>query len=76
MEEKGWNSGARMRVARVRLWKEDGETREGRPKRPVGDLDHDGRWAGWSKERRSLEFVAFALSAVAKVCRLQLVHSM
>ena len=57
------------------LWKEDGETRAGGlPKRPVGDLDHDGRWAGWSKERRSLEFVAFALSAVAKVCRLQLIH--
>ena len=63
----------------MRLWKEDGETREGCLKRPIGDLDHDGWtgwWAGWSKERRSLEFVAFVLSAVAKVCHLQLIHSM
>ena len=31
-------------MARAMLWKEDGETRAGGlPKRPVGDLDHDGR---------------------------------
>lgn len=55
-------------MARARFWKEDGETREGCPKRPVGDLDHDARWGGRSKEDiKSLEFV---LSAVANERRL------
>ena len=36
--------------------------REGCLKRPVGDLDHDGWWTGWSKERRSLEFVVFVFN--------------
>jgi hypothetical protein len=56
---------ARMSVARARFWKEDGETREGCPKRPVGDLGHDTRWGGRSKEdRKSLDLV---LSATANV---------
>lgn len=62
------SSWARIRVARARFWKEDGETREDCPKRPVGDLDHDARWGERSKEdKKSLEFV---LSAIAKVRRL------
>ena len=55
---------ARMRVARARFWKEDGETSEDCPKRPVGDFDHDRRWGGLSKEdEKSSDFV---LSAIAK----------
>lgn len=58
---------ARMSVARARFWKEDGETREGCPKRPVGDPDHDTRWGERSKkDRKSLDFV---LRANAKVRR-------
>ena len=58
---------ARMSVARARFWKEDGEMREGCPKRPVGDLDHDTRWGGRSKEdRNSLDLV---LRAIANVRR-------
>ena len=57
-----------MRVARARFWKEDGETREDCPKRPVGDFDHEMRWGGpvLSKDKKSLDFV---LRAMAKVRR-------
>jgi hypothetical protein len=57
----------RMSVARTRFWKEDGETREGCPKRPVGDLDHDTWWDGRSKKDRKL--LDFVLSAIANVRR-------
>lgn len=59
---------ARIRVARARFWKEDGETSVDCPKRPVGDFDQDTRWGGRSKkDKKSLEVV---LGAIAKVRRL------